>query len=297
MSRVGFIGVGVMGAPMARNLLEAGHRLRAFDTSSVALAALVRDGAEAAVSARETAEGAEYVITMLPTGRHVADAVLGPDGVASSLDPAALLIDMSTGLPAHFDATAESLAASGRRMIDAPVGRTSEDAEAGTLLVMAGGSPEEVDRALPILEILGDPVIHCGPRGAGIRTKLVNNYLSVVSNVVVAEALTLAEGEGLDRDLVIEVLMGTTAGRGHLATTYPGKVLAGNLEPGFMIDLAHKDLGLAIRMGDAAGVAHGTGLAALECYTSARDHGMGRLDWTAIYNVLRESSGLPDMTP
>ncbi len=293
MSRVGFIGVGVMGAPMARNLLRAGHRVRVFDTSPAALAALVGYGAEEAVSAREAAVGAEHVITMLPTGRHVSEAVLGKDGVSGSLDPAALLIDMSTGLPAHFDATAERLAASGRRMIDAPVGRTSEDAEAGTLLVMAGGSSEEIDRALPILEILGDPVIHCGPRGAGIRTKLVNNYLSVVSNVVVAEALVLAEGEGLDRDLVIEVLMGTTAGRGHLATTYPGKVLADDLEPGFMIDLAHKDLGLAIGMGEAAGVAHGTGLAALECYSFARDQGLGRLDWTAIYNLVRKSSGFP----
>ena len=291
MSRVGFIGVGVMGAPMARNLLKAGHRVRAFDASPTALAAVVRDGAGEAGSAREAADGAEYVITMLPTGQHVAEAVLGPEGLAEALDPAALLIDMSTGLPAHFDATAESLAASGRRMIDAPVGRTSKDAEAGTLLVMAGGSREEIDRALPILEILGDPVIHCGPRGAGIRTKLVNNYVSVVSNVVVAEALTLAEGEGLDRDLVIEVLMGTTAGQGHLATTYPAKVLAGDVEPGFMIDLAHKDLGLAIRMGEAAGVAHGMGSAARECYSAARDQGMGRMDWTAIYNFLRRSAG------
>ena len=291
MGRIGFIGVGVMGAPMARNLLRAGHRVSAFDTSSAALAAVVRDGAVKVGSAREAADGADHVITMLPTGRHVAEAVLGPEGLAEALDPAALLIDMSTGLPADFDATAESLAASGRRMIDAPVGRTSKDAEAGTLLVMAGGSPEEIERALPVLEILGDPVIHCGPRGAGIRTKLVNNYVSVVSNVVVAEALTLAEGEGLDRDLVIEVLMGTTAGQGHLATTYPAKVLAGDLEPGFMIDLAHKDLGLAIGMGEAAGVAHGTGLAALECYSSARDQGMGRLDWTAIYNLLRRSAG------
>ena len=291
MGRIGFIGVGVMGAPMARNLVRAGHRVCAFDTSSAALAAVVRDGAVKVGSAREAADGAAYVITMLPTGRHVAEAVLGPEGMAEALDPAALLIDMSTGLPAHFDATAESLAASGRRMIDAPVGRTSKDAEAGTLLVMAGGSREEIDRALPILDILGDPVIHCGPRGAGIRTKLVNNYLSVVSNVVVAEALTLAEGEGLDRDLVIEVLMGTTAGQGHLATTYPAKVLAGDLEPGFMIDLAHKDLGLATGMAGAAGVAHGTGLAALECYSSARDEGMGRLDWTAIYDFLRRTAG------
>ena len=296
MSRVGFIGVGVMGAPMARNLLRAGYRVRAFDTNPAALEALVGHGAGRAGSAREAAQGAEHVITMLPTGRHVSDAVLGPGGVAEALDPAALLIDMSTGLPAHFDATAEHLAASGRRMIDAPVGRTSADAEAGTLLIMAGGSPEEVDQGLPVLRHMGDPVIHCGPRGAGIRTKLVNNYLSVVSNVVVAEALTLAESQGLDRDLVIEVLMGTTAGQGHLATTYPAKVLADDLDPGFMIDLAHKDLGLAVRMSDEAGTAHGTGRAALECYSSARNKGAGRLDWTAIYNVLRESSGLPGPT-
>lgn len=292
MSRVGFIGVGVMGAPMARNLLRAGYRVSAFDTSPAALEALVSDGAGKACSAREAAEGAEHVITMLPTGRHVSDAVLGPEGVAETLDPAALLIDMSTGLPAHFDATAARLATSGRRMIDAPVGRTSADAEAGTLLIMAGGSPDEFDQALPVLRHMGDPVIHCGARGAGIRTKLVNNYLSVVSNVVVAEALTLAESQGLDRDLVIEVLMGTTAGRGHLATTYPAKVLADDLDPGFMIDLAHKDLGLAIGMAAAGGVVHGTGLAALECYSSARDQGMGRLDWTAVYNLVRRSSGL-----
>ena len=292
MSRVGFVGVGVMGAPMARNLLRAGYRVRAFDTSPAALEALVGAGADEAGSAREAAEGAARVITMLPTGRHVSEAVLGPGGVAEALDPAALLIDMSTGLPAHFDATAKRLAASGRRMIDAPVGRTSADAEAGTLLIMAGGSREEVEQALPVLEHLGDPVIHCGPRGAGIRTKLVNNYLSVVSNVVVAEALTLAESQGLDRDLVIEVLMGTTAGQGHLATTYPAKVLADDLDPGFMIDLAHKDLGLALRMSDEAGTPHGTGRAALECYSSARDQGMGKLDWTAIYNLVSRSSGL-----
>ena len=105
MSRVGFIGVGVMGAPMARNLLRAGHRVRAFDTSAAALAAVVRDGANDAGSAREAADGADYVITMLPTGRHVAEAVLGPGGIAEALDPETLLIDMSTGLPAHFDAT------------------------------------------------------------------------------------------------------------------------------------------------------------------------------------------------
>ena len=125
---------------------------------------------------------------------------------------------------------------------------------------MVGGTAGDVDHARPLLERMGNTIVHCGPRGAGIRTKLVNNYLSIVSNVVVAEALAIAEGAGLDRDIAIEVLIGTTAGRGHLGTTYPAKVLAGVLEPGFMVDLAHKDLGLALQMSADAGTSRSMGV-------------------------------------
>ena len=288
MSKVGFIGVGVMGMPMACNLIGGGHQVRAFDTNPSALEAIVMNGAEAANSAGRAAEDAEFVITMLPTGDHVTHAVFGPDGVAESLDPDSLLIDMSTGLPTHFDATAERLEAARRRMIDAPVGRTSKEAKDGTLLIMVGGDTEDVERSLPLLECMGDPIIHCGPRGAGIRTKLVNNYLSIVSNVVVAEALTLAQDAGLDLNITIEVLKGTTAGQGHLNTTYPAKVLADNVEPGFMVDLALKDLNLALQMNSDTTKA--TGHAALPIYETAHQQGMGRQDWTAIYNLVRRSS-------
>ncbi len=151
---------------------------------------------------------------------------------------------------------------------------------------MVGGETEDVERARPILECMGDTIIHCGPAGAGIRTKLVNNYLSIVSNVVVAEALALAEGAGLDRDTVIEVLMGTTAGRGHLATTYPAKVLAGDLDPGFMVDLARQDLGLALQMSADNGSSGAMGASALPFYDAAHHQGLGRRDWTAIYNLV-----------
>ena len=292
MSKVGFIGIGVMGMPMARNLLNGGHAVRAFDVNRTALESIGRDGADPARSAKDAAVGADFVITMLPTGDHVSEAVFGTDGVAETLGRDCLLIDMSTGLPAHFDRTAQRLASEGRRMIDAPVGRTSKEAEHGTLLIMVGGEAEDVTRSRPILECMGDTIIHCGPAGAGIRTKLVNNYLSIVSNVVVAEALAIAEGAGVDRDVAIEVLMGTTAGRGHLATTYPAKVLAGDLAPGFMVDLARKDLGLALQMGAESGSSRSMGISALPFYESARDQGMGRQDWTAIYKLVRESSGL-----
>lgn len=286
MSKIGFIGVGVMGLPMALNLIEGGHRVKAFDIVPGALEAIGRRGAETANSPRDAAEGADFVITMLPTGKVVGYAVFGPDGAAESLGDDSLLIDMSTGLPSHFDTLANRLRSRGKRAIDAPVGRTSKEAESGTLLIMVGGETEDVERARPVLACMGDTIIHCGPAGAGIRTKLVNNYLSIVSNVVVAEALALAEGAGLDRDTAIEVLMGTTAGRGHLGTTYPVQVLSGNLEPGFMVDLARKDLDLALEMGAANDSPTLMGAAALPVYDAAQLNGLGRRDWTAIYNLV-----------
>ena len=286
MSKVGFVGVGVMGMPMALNLMAGGHRVRAFDIVPDALAAVGRKGAEVATSPGDAAAGADFVVTMLPTGKHVAEAVFGTDGIAESLGDGSLLIDMSTGLPGDFDDLAERLGSQGKRAMDAPVGRTSREAEQGTLLIMVGGDTEDVERAHPVLECMGDTIIYCGPAGAGIRTKLVNNYLSIVSNVVVAEALALAEGAGLDRDTVIEVLMGTTAGRGHLGTTYPAKALAGDLDPGFMVDLALKDLGLALEMSAAADSPAVMGAAALPVYDEAHHKGLGRRDWTAIYNMV-----------
>ena len=292
MSKIGFIGVGVMGMPMARNLIRGGHVVRAFDIDAAALETIGQDGAGQARSAEDAALGADFVITMLPTGDHVSEAVFGTEGIAGTLGRDSLLIDMSTGLPAHFDRTAKRLESEGRRMIDAPVGRTSRESEDGTLLIMVGGEADDVARARPLLECMGDTIVHCGPAGAGIRTKLVNNYLSIVSNVVVAEALAIAEGAGVDRGVAIKVLMGTTAGRGHLATTYPAKVLAGDLEPGFMVDLARKDLGLALQMSAESGSSKSMGIAAVPFYESAQEQGMGRKDWTALYNVVRKSSGL-----
>lgn len=292
MSEVGFIGVGVMGRPMARNLLRGGHRVRAFDLNPAALDAARGSGAEAAGSARQAAEGAEFVITMLPRSEHVEAALFGPEGAADALEEGALAVDMSTVLPADFDRLADRVAEAGGSLIDAPVGRTSQHAEEGKLLIMAGGGDEEVERVRPLLECMGDTIVHCGPRGAGMRTKLINNYLSVVSNVVVAEALVAAERVGLDRDTVIGVLMGTTAGQGHLGTTYPAKALAGDLTPGFMVDLARKDLGLALQMGEAAGVRLSMGEAANGAYQTAQDRGRGAQDWTAVYRALQELHGL-----
>ena len=292
MTKVGFIGTGVMGLPMARNVIKGGFQITAFDLNPDALQTIRQDGGTVASNAREAAEGADMVITMLPNGDHVLQAVFGGHGALEGMAEGTLLIDMSTILPTVTDEIAKGLAAEGRRLVDAPVGRTSRHAEEGKLLIMAGGDAADVAAARPVLECMGDSIVHCGPVGSGARVKLINNFMSIASNVVTAEALTLAERSGIDRDLMIEVLMGTTAGQGHLATTYPAKVLKGDVTPGFMVDLAHKDMGLALDFAASMKMPIPMGAAARQVYANAQVQGRGRDDWTAILETVRTLAGL-----
>src|SRR6266567_7161634 len=287
LRRIGFIGLGTMGGPMARNLLNAGFNLRVFDIESKAAQALVSAGAAEANSAADAARGAEAVITMLPNGEHVEAALFGPTGGAETMERGSLFVDMSTIAPAVTDRIAKQMAERGVAMLDAPVGRSSQHAVEGKLLIMVGGAEADLKRARPALEQLGDTIVHCGPVGSGARMKIVNNFMSVTINVTTAEALTLAEASGLDPELARKVMLGTVAGQGHMEMTYPAKVLKGDLTPGFMVDLAHKDLGLALDLASQLGVAVPTALAAREAYELARSEGHGRHDWTAIYAVLR----------
>ena len=291
MSRIGFIGIGVMGLPMARNLIKGGFHVAAFDLNPDALEAIRREGAAIADSAAHAADEADVVITMLPNGEHVRAAVLGPDGATETMAEGALLVDMSTILPTVTDELGAEMVRTGRRMVDAPVGRSSQHAVEGTLLIMVGGEAGDVEDARPLLACMGDTIIHCGPLGSGARMKLVNNFMSIAGNVVTAEALTLAERSGLDRDLAVEVMMGTTAGLGHLSTTYPAKVLQGDLTPGFMVDLASKDIGLALELADHLRMTLPMGEAAQHVYQAAQADGRGRQDWTAIYEAVRGRAG------
>ncbi len=286
---IGFVGLGTMGAPMARNLLNAGFALRAFDVVPAAVAALVDAGATPARSAADAADGADALVTMLPNGSHVEEALLGPAGAARALAPGALLIEMSTIAPSVTDRLAEAMSERGIAMVDAPVGRSSQHAVEGKLLIMAGGSDGDVERARPVLEKLGDTIVHCGPVGSGARMKIVNNFMSITLNATTSEALSLAEASGLDPELARSVMLGTVAGQGHLGTTYPAKVLRGDLAPGFAVDLAEKDLGLALELGESLGLDLATGRAARVAYRRAQGHGRGREDWTALYAAAREA--------
>lgn len=287
---IAFIGLGTMGRPMALNLLRGGFALRAFDIVPDAVDSLAAAAATAAASPADAAAGADIIITMLPNSSHVEEAVFGPAGIAEGIAPDALYLDMSTIAPATTDSVAQRLGQRGIRMVDAPVGRQQQHAVEGKLLIMVGGDAADVERARPALERMGDTIIHCGPVGSGSRMKIVNNFMSITLNATTAEALTLAEGSGLDVELARKVMLGTVAGTGHMGTTYPAKVLRGDLTPGFMIDLAVKDLRLALELGQSLGLPLETGQTAAAAYDAAARAGHGRHDWTALYAHVREQS-------
>ncbi|WP_333890922.1 sulfolactaldehyde 3-reductase [Atlantibacter subterraneus] len=292
MSVIGFIGLGQMGAPMASNLLRQGHQLRVFDINQDAVQALAAQGAQAAMTPAHAAEDAEFVITMLPNGDLVRAVLFGEHGICESLAKNALVIDMSTIHPLQTDRLISDMAERGFSMMDVPVGRTSDHAVAGTLLLLAGGTAQQVERARPVLMAMGNELINAGGPGMGIRVKLINNYMSIALNALSAEAAVLCEALGLSFDIALQVMSGTPAGKGHFTTSWPNKVLKGDLSPAFMIDLAHKDLGIALDVANQLHVPMPLGAASREVYNQARAAGRGRQDWTAILEQVRASAGL-----
>ena len=296
MSTVAFIGLGIMGKPMARNLLKGGCTVRVFDVRTSAMEVISSKGAVLATSPANAAVDAEFIFTMLPSGKEVNQAVFGENGFAQSMTENCLFIDTSTILPADTDEISAKLAAKGLKMMDAPVGRLAQNAIEGTLLFMVGGLESDLENVRPLLNLLGDEIVHCGAVGMGARMKIVNNYQSTALNILTAETLTLAKASGLDVNLAVEVMRETTAGRGHMNATYPNQVLSGNIEPGFMIDLAHKDLGLALETTAALRVPAFLGAAARQAYSIAQSNGQGRKDWTSVYLTLQQLAGMDTST-
>ena len=292
MRRIGFIGLGAMGWPMAKNVLKAGFALAVHDIVPAPVAELVRLGAEARSSPRDVARDAAVVVTMLPDSPDVEAVLLGPHGVVHGAAAGTLVIDMSTIDPATTRKVAAALGAKGLRLVDAPVGRTSAHAEAGTLFIMIGGAPDDVAEAEPLLRAMGSDLVHCGPVSMGATMKVVNNYLSCAASVLTAECLVLGVKAGLDLETMLRVMTSTAAKTAHLEMTYPAKAFRGDFTPGFFIDLAHKDLGLALRLGAEQRVPLSMGAAAREVYSAARARGKGRLDYTGVVTLLEEYAGV-----
>lgn len=236
MANIGFIGLGQMGSPMAKNLIKKGHQVVVYDINKQAVNELTSVGAIAADSPANAAKNNEFIITMLPNGKLVEQVIFAENGIKETISSNALLIDMSTIHPLESDSIRNRLAAINIEFMDVPVGRTSTNAIDGTLLILAGGSQSQIDRASEILLCMGSEIINTGGPGRGIRVKLINNFMSIALNALSAEAATLCDALELPFDVAMQVMSGTPASKGHFTTTWPNKVLKGDLTPAFMID-------------------------------------------------------------
>jgi len=287
---IGFIGLGAMGGGMARNCVEKGFDLLVHDIRPEPVERLVAAGARAASGLREIAETCAEIVTVLPTGREVEEIVMGSGGLFDHAAPGTLVMDLSTIEPETTDTLHETARARGFRAIDAPIGRLAWHAERGESLFMVGGEKADFDEVEPLLAAMGTTIHYCGPGGSGTRTKLVNNFLAIASCQLNAEALALAKRFDLDLETTLEVIHGTTATNGQLKVNWPNKVLAGDTEPGFTIDLAHKDLSLILGAANSSRVPVPVGAAAREAFTLARSRGYGGQDFSAMADVLCDSA-------
>ena len=292
MDRIGFVGLGRMGRPMASNLQRKGFDLVVHDISRAPCDALAELGASVADSVAGVAQAAPTVFTCLPSHVEVEAVVCGPEGLIAHARPGTTVVEMSTIDPAVTDRCAEALAAAGMRCVDAPIGRLASHADAGESLFMVGAEDAAFSAVRPMLEAMGTSIHHCGPVGTGIRTKLVNNYLAITLCQVNAEALALTRRFGLDLERTLDVLHGTTATNGQLKINYATKVLRGDIAPGFQIDLAHKDLSLVTQAANAGRVPMPVAAAARECLSLARARGWGGYDFSALLDALCESAGI-----
>jgi 3-hydroxyisobutyrate dehydrogenase-like beta-hydroxyacid dehydrogenase len=292
MASIGFIGLGIMGGPMARNILRGGHALTVFDVNADAVARLAEAGATPAGSPAAVARASEVVVTMLPDSPDVERVALGPDGLHEGFKSGSVYIEMSTIDPQTSRRIGAALAQKGVAMIDSPVGKTAEHAVAGTLTLMVGGEPETVARVRPILDLMGKDFFHCGGLGAGHAMKLVNNLLATTLVAANAEVLTAGVKAGLTLDVMTAVMKTTMAWNNQLAIAMPARPFKGDFEPGFMLRLAHKDCRLAVGMSEALGVAGPIGKATLAVCQEGLDAGLGAKDVGVILDMRESPAGV-----
>ena len=248
---IGFIGLGIMGKPMTRNLLKAGHKLVVYDIVPQAIDEIMSEGAEGARSCKEVAEKCELVITMVPNGPHVKTAVFGENGVLEGIKPGSLVIDMSSIDPGISREVGAGLKEMGVRFLDGPVSGGEPKAIDGTLAIMVGGDQKDFDEAKPIFDAMGSAVL-CGDIGAGQVTKLANQIVVALNIAALGEALVLAMKSGVDPDLVYKAIRGGLAGSTVMDAKAP-MMMDRNFKPGFRISLHIKDLQNALSAGQNTG--------------------------------------------
>lgn len=296
MARIAFVGLGNMGGPMAANLVKNGHEVHVFDLSPAALTHAVEAGAVEAASAIEAAAGAEYLITMLPAGKHVESVLLGGDGLLDRVGSNCLVIDSSTIDAETARKLGKAAADRGIEFVDAPVSGGVAGAAAGTLAFMVGGSDAAFAKAQPVLACMGQNIFHAGASGAGQVAKACNNMLLAIHMAGTAEALNLGINNGLDPKVLSEIML-KSSGRNWSLEVYnpvPGvqenSAASRNYEGGFMTDLMCKDLGLAMEASQSSGSPVPMGSAARGLFNLHQAQGNGKLDFSSVLRLFGHKS-------
>ncbi len=289
--RVGFIGLGIMGQGMARNLLKAGFPLRVWNRTHTKTDQLVAEGATAVSSPADVAAHCDIILTCVSDTPDVEAVLLHENGVIFGAQPGSLVIDCSTISPQATQRFAGILAQKGVHMLDAPVSGGSEGAAKGTLSIMVGGDDAQFSRALPVFQAMGKTITHVGPTGAGQMVKLVNQILVVVTMMGVSEALLFAQAGGLELEKVLTAVSGGAAGSWMLSNRGP-QVIQRDWRPGFTIDLQQKDLRLVLETADALGVPALATSAVFNLYRTLQQQGLGAEGNHALVKALENLAGL-----
>lgn len=291
MKKIGFIGLGIMGKPMSRNLLKAGFDVAVFNRSEATVNELAQIGAEKCLSPREVAAKADTIITMLPNSPDVKDVVLEEKGLIETMRPGSMLIDMSSIDPLVSREIASRLAEKNIRMMDAPVSGGEPKAIAGTLSIMVGCNQEDFDEFLPVLQAMGSSIVRCGEIGAGNVTKLANQIIVAANIAAVSEALVFAVKAGVNPEFVFQAIRGGLAGSAALDAKAP-LMMDRNFAPGFRINLHIKDLNNVLNT--AKGISVSTPLTdnVIKMMLSLRDKGMGDEDHGALVKFYEDLAGV-----
>ena len=287
--RVGFIGLGIMGMPMARNLMDSGYELTVHNRSPEKAEELGKEGAAVAATPRDVAENSDVVITMLPDSPQVREVVAGEVGVLEGISEGALLIDMSTISPVVTEELAEALQEKGASMLDAPVSGGDVGAIEGTLSIMVGGHEADFQRAKPLFEAMGKTITHVGPTGAGQVTKAANQVVVALTIEAVSEALVLGSAGGVSAEKILEVLGGGLASN-KVMEVKREKFLSHTFEPGGKVEFHHKDLGIALAAGREYGVVLPVTALVDQLLLSMRRKGWGGEDHSALLRIIEDLS-------
>jgi 2-hydroxy-3-oxopropionate reductase len=290
VTTIAFIGLGIMGAPMAGHLIDAGYDVVGYNRSRPAVDALVERGGRAASSVAGAARDAEVVITMVPDSPDVEQVALGDEGIYAAVKPGTLHVDCSTIRPDVARAVAAAGAERGIRVVDAPVSGGEAGAKEGSLSIMVGGVPADVEAARPYLDVVGGTVVHVGPAGAGQTVKAANQLIVAGNIELLAEALVFLEAHGVDTEAATQVLGGGLAGSTVLQRKAAG-MRSREFAPGFRIDLHHKDMGIVTAAAREAGVAIPLGAHVAQLVGALRAMGHGDLDHSALLLLVERLSG------